>query len=569
MELNDNYTPENGTNTYYPNMGGDSAGEQQGSYTPAAAPASKRKKRFPISGADELFAAVMTLLTVLFVVFGITQGAMAGLTVTFDLMFIAMSVYMTKKGGFPGIFGSLCGALTLVLSLCFSFTTDEWLNPLALLCMFCTSAVWFSSLAGRKDNGSELGLIGYIFSGTFPVILGNLFPVLASLFGERETGEKKKSSFGKVFAGVIAAIPVAALAVVLLTKADEAFSAVIGSAAENLGSLAAKFFGGLLLTPFVLAYAIGLKKTEAKVRAAHNGKGIDTSFTAAFLSVLSVCYLVYLFSQLSYFFEAFRGFLPENYSFSYAEYARRGFFELCGIAALNFAVLYLMLLVSRKQNGRLPAILKALGTFIAVFTLVIISTALAKMCMYIGQYGLTPKRIYTSAFMVFLAAVFISLILRLFTEKVKVIKVALVAAALVISALGITNVNAMISEYNYNFFTEGEGHRMSVDDLEDFADLGAEGLESLIKISKLEDRKAIAKNAEALIYTWYIRYGNYYRIEYYNNEIAYLPQKLVRINTGIGYHNKAYDKAVRLLEDFIAADPDALDKAENLFPNWY
>jgi len=84
------------------------------------------------------------------------------------------------------------------------------------------------------------------------------------------------------------------------------------------------------------------------------------------------------------------------------------------IAAINLALIFVMLLISTKKDGKICIALKVFGTFIGAFTLVIIGTALSKMILYINRFGMTQLRITTSAFMIFLTIVFVSVIIRLF-----------------------------------------------------------------------------------------------------------------------------------------------------------
>ena len=56
--------------------------------------------------------------------------------------------------------------------------------------------------------------------------------------------------------------------------------------------------------------------------------------------IVSAVYLLFIGLQARYLFSAFFGILPEAYT--YAQYARQGFFELCVIALLNASFLIAM-----------------------------------------------------------------------------------------------------------------------------------------------------------------------------------------------------------------------------------
>ena len=114
---------------------------------------------------------------------------------------------------------------------------------------------------------------------------------------------------------------------------------------------------------------------------------------------------MFFISQAGYFLSAFTNSLPEG--FTYADYARRGFFELFAIALINLGVTCFMSLFSKKAGREKPFALKFYSVMISVFTLILIATAMSKMIMYINRYGLTALRFYTSWFMVLLAMIFV------------------------------------------------------------------------------------------------------------------------------------------------------------------
>ena len=171
--------------------------------------------------------------------------------------------------------------------------------------------------------------------------------------------------------------------------------------------------------------------------------------------------------------------MPNN-EITYAEYARKGFFEMCVIAVINLGIVFLSMLLAQKQNGKACHSIKAITTFIAVFTLIIITTAISKMVLYIDAYGMTVLRITTSAFMLFLAIVFIAVILRVYLNKINIVKTALLAAGCVVLILGTMNVNAVCAEYNYKAYN---AKKLDSIDIKALYELGDEGIPYIVKIA--------------------------------------------------------------------------------------
>ena len=75
---------------------------------------------------------------------------------------------------------------------------------------------------------------------------------------------------------------------------------------------------------------------------------------------------------------AFAGFLPENYTT--AQYARRGFFEMTVICAINVALISFSLLICKKdKKGNHPLAVRIICAFICLFSLIIVATVIGKV----------------------------------------------------------------------------------------------------------------------------------------------------------------------------------------------
>ena len=383
--------------------------------------------------------------------------------------------------------------LSVGVSIPFTFTSSGAVRFWSFVSVGILDLVWFVSIADDSAEKGDLGIFKNIFSPVFEGAIPNLPVSLRSLFSGREKGNK---NFGKAILGIVLSLPVLIVVVPLLMSSDEAFSGMIEMLFGNLILTLVKLGLGLIISVFVISYCFTLKKEEPKEDLNNTFKGIENTVLVSFLSVISLCYLAYLFSQLAYFFSAFSGFLPENYKFTVSAYARRGFFEMTVIAAINFGLIFLSLLISRKKEGKSCISLRIICTFIGIFTLIIIATALSKMFLYISSFGMTRLRIQTSAFMVFLAVVFISLIIRLYLPKVRVIRTAFVTSAVVLIALGVGNVNSIVADYNYKAYKNGTLESVDIDAI---YDLGHEGVPYLIKLAQ-DENSLVSDEAHEYLY---------------------------------------------------------------------
>lgn len=113
----------------------------------------------------------------------------------------------------------------------------------------------------------------------------------------------------------------------------------------------------------------------------------------ALMAAFALLYALFFAVQGSYLFGAFTRTLPAGFIVS--EYARRGFFELCGVMAVNFALLWLAVRLSaapvRENRPLLAACLLLLGE-----SALLAVVALSKLGLYIDCFGFTPLRLQSS-----------------------------------------------------------------------------------------------------------------------------------------------------------------------------
>ncbi len=441
---------------------------------------------FTATNKDTAFAAVFIVGTFIGVSWGLSGGFRLGFSLAHIAAFAAGSIYFAKKGTKPGAYGIVCGVLSLLSAVPCAVTSDFTVRAFSVIAAVALEWVWFASLSGKEKTSGDLGLVELLLGCFFHGISD--MPASLKTIVKGEGSENKKAVKG--IAGVLCAIPVLCIVIPLLVKSDAAFEGLVSSFIPEPASLVGELIATVFIAPFIIGFAFSLRYRKKTALSFRTPKGIDTAFLSAFFGVLSLCYLVYLFSQTAYFFSAFSGLLPEGYKFTFADYARRGFFELCYIAGINLVLIFLMIILAKKKDEKLPAVLKGFGCFIGVFTLAVIATALSKMVMYIDNYGMTVLRIGTSSFMVFMAVVFAAVIIRCFTDKVKILQTALITASVIIIALGAVNIKAVSAKYNYNAYVSG---KLKTIDTEYLSSLGEEGVPYLIKLLDDKDNSDMAK----------------------------------------------------------------------------
>ncbi len=434
---------------------------------------------FKMGKKDNIFSLILALLSIPFVSLSLWGGFRGGYTVSF-LMFVALfSIYLFNKNVKFKALPYLCLILSLCASVMFTYSSDTAVRFFLFLLLNLTLFIWLVYLGGY-DLADDFSLISAVSGGILGSAFGSLGRSVKSVFTAKS---ESKKGFGKVLAGVVCAIPAVIVLALLLRSSDAAFDGMlthIGKYIGNFNSLLLKIIVGILFFPFALSLGLGLAKNKIEQKKWQINSHIDKVFVVSFLSAISVVYITYIFSQFAYFFNAFKGLLPEG--INVASYARRGFFEMTVIAVINFVIIsFALIFTGKKENGKRAASVNAVIVFIAVFTLLLIATALSKMILYIDSFGMTRLRILTSAFMVFLALLFIAVILRVFIKKVPVIKLGVIAATVILLIIGFADVDRTVARYNLYAF---EQHYIENLDVDAIGDLGYGAVPTLYEIYK-------------------------------------------------------------------------------------
>jgi Domain of unknown function (DUF4153) len=219
--------------------------------------------------------------------------------------------------------------------------------------------------------------------------------------------------------------------------------------------------------------------------------GIGIIETSVVLGAIDLLFLSFVLVQLRYLFGG-HALVQATTDLTYAEYARRGFFELTAVAALVLPLLLGMHWLLRKDNPKNERTFRALAGVQIILLFVIIASAAQRMRMYQLEYGLTELRVYTMAFIIWLAVVFLWFAVTVLAgHRERFIFSAMVSGFLAIAALYAINPDALIARTNLARAHEGRKF-----DARYVASLSADAIPDLLSALpslKPDDQCAIAE----------------------------------------------------------------------------
>jgi len=252
--------------------------------------------------------------------------------------------------------------------------------------------------------------------------------------------------------GLILVLPLLLLFGALLSAADAVYQKLINQAFHfDLNALAGHFFwtlgfawlaAGFGRTLFLLDKPTGQGDQRFKLPV------LGAVETGTILGLLNLLFLSFVLVQIRYFFGG-AATVSTTAGLTYTQYARSGFFELVWVAAL---VLPLLLGLHRLQNSSDARALRLFSAQAAVqvaLLFVILASAMMRMRLYQEACGLTELRLYTMAFMGWLAVVFAWFVFTVLRGRREYFAFGAVAAAFfLILGLHTLNPDALIVRTN-------------------------------------------------------------------------------------------------------------------------
>jgi len=430
--------------------------------TAGSAVGTEEKKDNRFSAIDVIYAAAAFVFGYFLIKMFLFEAAGAGATVLSVLFTAASELYVYRKGFKIKLFGHFVIASVALFGLSYIlYDLEAMLKTLVTVYIIAASAYFYLVAFG---NSIERVPGKYIFFDYVKAVFimpfasfGTVFSSVTSPLGR--LGGKK---IGFAAAGLLFAVIPTVVITVALNNADDAFGALVKELFDfsDIGVPLACIVLGLPIAMYIFGMVYGNSKkrgnsaiTEAAAdKTAQSIRIIPGSAIYSAATPILVIYILFFVSQSAYFLSGFADIVPVE--FSAAEYARKGFFELCFVAVSNLAIICGLYLFARRSEKNV--VLKIYITVYSLFTVAFISIAASKMVMYMSRFGLTRLRVYTTWFMLFLAVLFVSVIIKQFVQKFSVVKTVLAVGFVMLSLLVFSNVDVLIAKYNYESYKAGK-----------------------------------------------------------------------------------------------------------------
>ncbi len=346
------------------------------------------------------------------------------LGLSFPLFVLLLMIALFGLGWLRGVRPARCNIWLLVPLIFFAGMVFVRANAFVTLLNVAVSLVLLGLIAHFYAAGrvERLGLVGY------PIVLlravGSALvrpaPLVSASVNRSAVRERGRRNLLPLVRGLLLALPVLLLFTALLTSADPVFARYVRDilAFDIWPDAFEWMWRGFIILVAAWFLAGGLDYGLSRGVVSHEPGLLDRAMdrlghlvslgfveAATLLTSVDMLFLSFVVVQFTYFFGGRANITVEGYT--YAEYARRGFFELVVVSVLTLGLILGLRELTRRETGQRARILNGLSSLMVGLVLVILASAFQRLRLYEAAYGYTGLRLYSHVFMVWLALVFV------------------------------------------------------------------------------------------------------------------------------------------------------------------
>ncbi|MGB1250488.1 MAG: DUF4153 domain-containing protein [Candidatus Promineifilaceae bacterium] len=280
-----------------------------------------------------------------------------------------------------------------------------------------------------------------------------------------ENDSENKLPIVPIVRGLLLALPILFVFTLLLISADIVFAQRI-EAWFNTPDFSDLFTRFLLIAWIswvalgALAYALtrGQEILSPEQQAKVGIEKLETKqwFSLGFiessivLGMVNILFSLFVSIQFAYLFGGLKNIKLDGYTF--AEYARKGFFELVVVAILVLAMLLVLKGLSSRTTEREAIVFKSLSTLMVALVTVMLVSAFRRLSIYEWTYGFSELRLYSHVFIIWLGITLFWFVGTLWRRPDRFAIGLFVAVIGFVMTLNIVNPDAFIVRQNWRRF---------------------------------------------------------------------------------------------------------------------
>ncbi|WP_017754044.1 DUF4153 domain-containing protein [Calidifontibacillus oryziterrae] len=302
----------------------------------------------------------------------------------------------------------------------------------------------------KKINWNHLLFIYYIvrrlidglrYSALFTKYIAKLF--------KQGDNQKQFEVWKKILIGFVISVPFLFIILNLLISADAQFGKLLSGITTLLNFNDDFVFRIVIIVIYTFLFFGFFQSLLQKNMEVFSKEStlkpisVDGVIALTVLLLLDLVYILFVAVQFKYFFS---GTLGDGYT--YAEYARRGFFELLFVTIINLSVTIAVIYFTKSSLGHLKKAIRIALTVLVLSSGVILVSAFMRMMMYEDAYGFTFTRVLVHSFMIFLMVIFAYTLVKIWLEKLSLFHFYFIASLIYYTGINVVNLDMIVVEQN-------------------------------------------------------------------------------------------------------------------------
>ena len=387
------------------------------------------------------------------------SGVTFPLFVASSLVFFCFSmrkagVCRKEDGAGEGVLGLKKGSLFYIVTMLLlgisTFCTDDgtiqFFNKLGIFLLLMSFLLKQYFDTSKWNLGKYLGSICLLVGASLGE-LGRPFSDGAAYNKIRQKREDRRGWY--IALGLLIGVPLLLVVLLLLASADAVFGQMTARLLESISlwgvfnimfRILLVFFGSYALTAYLCKRNIREEVTDMR-----RGEPVLAITVTGLLTVL------YLFFSVIQIAGLFLGKLQLPEGYTYAMYARQGFFQLLAVSLLNLIIVLCCMSFFRESK-----VLKVILTVMSLCTFIMIASSFMRMIMYIRYYYLTYMRILVLWGLALLAVLFAGVVANIFRASFPLFRYSMAAVAVLYLALSFGHPDYIVARVNVANAPHGE-----------------------------------------------------------------------------------------------------------------
>jgi hypothetical protein len=276
-----------------------------------------------------------------------------------------------------------------------------------------------------------------------------LIGFVAYLFKQRGN-EDKYVIWKKILIGLLISIPVLFVVIYLLMSADTQFERMMGNIPRLFQFMDDGGFARMIIVVFFTFAFFGImqvlydKQIKAIIKKEINlSFKIDAIISITVLVLINAIYVLFTIVQFKYFFSG-----NLHGDFTYAEYAKKGFFELLFVTTINLTITVLVLTLVENKVRVIKRMIQILLTTLVMASAVMLSSAYMRLNLYEEAYGFTFDRLIAYSFMLFLVIIYMYTLFKIWIEKLSLFHFYFISSLLYYTGINLIDVEKIVVTKN-------------------------------------------------------------------------------------------------------------------------